>query len=156
MDIEIGYDIIAAGMGQGATFTPSEHEMIEDSLWLREVKALTQMDDLFLYRHRMHGTYVLSGWLVEPSELGRGVMCEVETMSDHPDRCPSDRPTIEYLRMRFRHRNRDKEKRSLGAFLRRQEEKRLAQEKVVGDQMVEEMVDALSPWGQSMISMMGT
>lgn len=152
MDIEIGYDVSTAGMAQGTTFNPEDHQMIGDSLWLREVKKLTQMDDLFVYRHRVHGTYMLSGWLMKPNQLGPGVMCEVESMSDHPDSAPPDRPTIEYLRMRFRRRNRDKEKRALGAFLRRSEKQRMAEEKRVGDDMVAEMVDTLAPWGQSMVS----
>lgn len=65
--------------GDGLTYDPEQHEVLEDPPFLTGLKGRLgdKGRDLFIYRHREHNSFVLALWWKRP-ETGHGVMTEFE------------------------------------------------------------------------------
>jgi hypothetical protein len=60
------------------------HEVLPDGEWIRWARRLLERDDLFVYRHRENGTYMLCNWLFREPDIAN----EVHQLPGHPDRGP--------------------------------------------------------------------
>ena len=88
-------------------FDPAQHEMLDahgNGMFLGYLQRRTRRKDLFLYRHRKWGTFVLAEWVVKPGHgCPHGVMQEIEVMQGHPDHYddPHPPPDVQFLLARF-------------------------------------------------------
>ena len=73
------------------------HEILPDGEWIRYARRLTGIHDLFVYRHREEGTFVLSKWTWSPAETDRPLALEIHVMARHPDQPGSGRPVGDRL-----------------------------------------------------------
>lgn len=48
----------------GHVIDPARHEVLRDGDYIRELRRKTNIRTLFLYRHRIHKTFVLCSWVV--------------------------------------------------------------------------------------------
>lgn len=99
-DVEILHDPVQAAYasGAGTIYDRSRHEVLNDPPWLESVKREFERPQLFQYRHRDTGNFVLASWMFHPKDgKGPGLFIELEA---YPDR--ETFPTRDYLRMRFR------------------------------------------------------
>ncbi len=97
MNIEMIYDPIEVAVGTGLLMD-ERHEICPESDWLRAVKRTTGRDDLFVYRHKEVGTFVLAQWVYNEEDHGFRVCIELETMAKAPDR--GGWIDLEYIKMR--------------------------------------------------------
>ena len=81
-DIEIVYDPKVA---MGGLELGEDHELWPDGDWIRYARRLTGIQDLFVYRHRREGTWVLAKWLYKPSECTTPTCLELTSMTLPPD-----------------------------------------------------------------------
>jgi hypothetical protein len=98
-EIEITYDpkMNIGGLGLG-----EEHEIWPDGDWIRYARKLTGIKDLFVYRHKLAGTWVLCKWLYPPTSTDSPVALELATMSLPPDTAGSGRLVGDALKRRCR------------------------------------------------------
>jgi hypothetical protein len=61
-----------------------EHEILGSFHWLEWLKRRTGNDRLFVYRHRVLGSFVLAVWAWDPSETTSPVAVELETFHADP------------------------------------------------------------------------
>lgn len=103
MDIQVVFDPRLYAASKGLAFDPEFHELLPDGNWVRWARRVSEMETLFVYRHRVTGSYVLASWLFEPTErTGRGGVCiELETKEIHPDEDAEDWDYT-FLQMRLR------------------------------------------------------
>jgi len=85
MEMEIVYDPIAAAVESGLLINEN-HELLPDGEWIRFARRVTKHPELFIYRHKLTGKFVLAGWVYDPKEWGIGVATELHTMDIPPDR----------------------------------------------------------------------
>ena len=85
MNIEMIYDPIEVAIGTGLMMD-ERHEVCPESEWLRAVKRTTGRKDLFVYRHKEIGSFVLAQWVYNEEDHGFRVCIELETMPKAPDR----------------------------------------------------------------------
>jgi len=97
MNIEMIYDPIEVAVGTGLLMD-ERHEICPESDYLRAVKRVTGRDDLFVYRHKEIGSFVLAQWVYTEEEHGFRVCIELETMPKAPDR--GGWVDLEYIKMR--------------------------------------------------------
>jgi hypothetical protein len=97
------------------------HEMLSDSYpWLVTLREVLGAQDLFVYRHRFHGTFVLCQWIFKDV----GTFNELEVFHDDPKAMwPVDLPPPEIMKafhygMEEAHKDRMKARRD---FLAREE-----------------------------------
>ena len=76
--IEIVRDEIAELAESGFLIDPSRHHVIRDCPYADFLNRMSKRDDLFIYHHLEHGTYVLCSWLV------KGLSCVELTVFDTP------------------------------------------------------------------------
>ena len=101
MDIEIIFDPISHALDLGLVINEN-HEILPDGEWVSWCKRISGIDDLFVYRHKEAGTFVLSKWIYHPKKDGIGIAMELEIMSDHPDKYPVDLPSAHSMRNRLK------------------------------------------------------
>lgn len=99
--MEITFDPIYHAVGMGIMIG-EDHEILPDGEWILWCKRVSGIDDLFLYHHKMAGTFVLAKWIYSPQKDGIGIAMELEVMSDHPDKYPHDLPTAQHIRNRLK------------------------------------------------------
>jgi hypothetical protein len=75
----------------GLRIDPSRHEVQPVGYWLRGVKERFPKADLFVYRHRETGRFILCQWIMRHGD--GGVARELIGMSGPPDHHPADLPT---------------------------------------------------------------
>lgn len=67
----------------GLTLNPEEHEILpHPGGWVSSLNREFSREDLMLYRHKVHGTFVLGVWW----DKSKGIICEFFALKDHPDR----------------------------------------------------------------------
>lgn len=100
----------------GCSFNPGQHEIIPNSLWVSSMRNRTGFNDLTLYRHRVHKSFILFIWYYPPEKdpEGVGLMCELFILPGHPDRpdtwdrrqgapqAPGTLPTWEQIKERLK------------------------------------------------------
>ena len=92
-DFEVTFDELTEHIENGMVMG-FRHEILPDGEWIRAVRRATRRDDLYVYRHRVHGKFILCQMLHwEPR-----VCVELESMALPPDR--GGWLPLEYLRMR--------------------------------------------------------
>jgi hypothetical protein len=75
--IQIGFDPHAVACEEFLVLD-ERHQILEDPEWLRSFKRRLENKDLFVYRHKETGRFVLCHWLYKPSEVMRAVAQELE------------------------------------------------------------------------------
>lgn len=69
----------------GSPFNPDRHEVVE-CIWVAGARHKTGQPDLFVYRHKIKGSFVLAKWLRKPmAEGGAGLMVELKVLGGQPD-----------------------------------------------------------------------
>tara|TARA_Y100001973_G_C5176598_1_gene322345 strand:+ start:746 stop:1300 length:555 start_codon:yes stop_codon:yes gene_type:complete len=101
MDMEITFDPREHAIGMGIMIGEN-HELLPDGEWVSWCKRISGIKDLFLYRHREVGSFVLAKWIYNPKKDGIGIAMELEVMSDHPDKYPHDLPSPHNMRNRLK------------------------------------------------------
>lgn len=81
-EIEIVHDPKGA---MGGLQLGEDHELWPDGDWIRYARRKTGIADLFVYRHRREGTWVLCKWLFKPGETTTPTCLELSTMRYAPD-----------------------------------------------------------------------
>lgn len=81
-EIEIVYD---PKLAMGGLELGEDHELWPDGEWIRYARRLTGIKDLFVYRHRREGTWVLCKWLYKPGECTTPTCLELTSMTLPPD-----------------------------------------------------------------------
>jgi hypothetical protein len=81
-EIEIVHD---PKMSMGGLALGEDHELWPDGDWIRYARKLTGIKDLFVYRHRREGTWVLCKWLWGPWESTNPTCLELTSMPLPPD-----------------------------------------------------------------------
>lgn len=97
-DIEIMYDPRAHAAGSGLVLG-EDHEILPDTDWILWARRFSGIDDLFVYFHKLQGTFVFSKWLYHPEKDGVGIVMELEAFNAPPNWYP---PTREWMRDRLR------------------------------------------------------
>lgn len=93
MEVTITYDPIEAAIEQGCCpYNPERHELLTDSDWIRSLREAVRLPELFVYRHRLTGNFILAGWV-----LPRRAFIELECFTG-----PHDRPSFDLLHRRLR------------------------------------------------------
>jgi hypothetical protein len=100
-DIEIIFDHKWEASGAGLVMNEN-HEVCPDGEWIRYARRLTGIKDLFVYHHKLEGTWVLCKWLYKPSETDSPVALELATMPLPPDMPGSGRLVGDALKYRLR------------------------------------------------------
>ena len=85
MEFEVTYDPIADAVESGLLIN-DDHELLPDGEWIRFARRVTKHPELFIYRHKLTGNFVLAGWVYNPKEDGIGVATELHVMETPPDR----------------------------------------------------------------------
>ena len=98
-EIEIVHDPKQA---MGGLELGENHELWPDGEWIRYARRLTGIKDLFVYRHRREGTWVLCKWLWKPSESTTPTCLELATMTLPPDMPGSGRLVGDALKNRVK------------------------------------------------------
>ena len=75
-----------------------EHEILPDSEWVLWARRFSGIKDLFVYFHKIQGTFVLSKWLYHPKIDGIGILLELEAFPTPPNWHP---PTQDWVRNRL-------------------------------------------------------
>ena len=98
-EIEIIYDpkFAVGGLEMG-----EDHEVCPDGEWIRYARRVTGIRDLFVYRHKREGTWVLCKWLYPPTSTDSPCALELATMSLPPDMPGSGRLVGDSLKRRCR------------------------------------------------------
>lgn len=88
--------------GGNICFLPDQHHLV-DSLWVIGVRNRLLNDNLFVYLHKVHHSYVLAEWKLKPGDEGTpGVMLELLTFDSNPDELDEKQlPTDDVLRRRL-------------------------------------------------------
>lgn len=81
MDIEMIHDP-RAHAAEVHLVMDERHEVLPDGEWIRWARRIVGRDDLFVYRHRELGTYMLCNWLFREPDICN----EVHKLPGHPDR----------------------------------------------------------------------
>ena len=97
-DIEIMYDPRAHAAGSGLVLG-EDHEILPDTDWILWARRFSGVNDLFVYFHKLQGTFVLAKWLYHPERDGVGIVMELEAFNAPPNWYP---PTREWMRDRLR------------------------------------------------------
>lgn len=97
-EIEITFDARAHAAGLGLVLNEN-HEILPDSEWILWARRFSGVEDLFVYHHKIEGTFVLSKWLYHPERDGIGIVMELEAFDYPPNWYP---PTQEWVRNRLR------------------------------------------------------
>lgn len=77
------------------------HQILPDPEWLLWLKRRIGRSDLFLYRHKETGRFVICAWLFGPKEVQVPVAQELEGFEDPTDGWPSDLMGPEVLAARL-------------------------------------------------------
>ncbi len=96
-EIEIMFDPRAHAAGMGLTLG-EDHEILPDSEWILWARRFSGIEDLFVYHHKVAGTFVLAKWLYHPERDGVGIVMELEAFPTPPNWHP---PTQQWLRDRL-------------------------------------------------------
>ena len=98
-EIEIIYDpkLAVGGLEMG-----EDHELCADGEWIRYARRVTGIRDLFVYRHKREGTWVLCKWLYPPTSTDSPCALELATMALPPDMPGSGRLVGAALKRRCR------------------------------------------------------
>jgi hypothetical protein len=80
-EIEILRDPIEEFLESGLLMD-ERHEVLPDGEWIRAVRRRTGREDLFVYRHREVGSFVLAQWMSKDPRI----CLELESMQKAPDR----------------------------------------------------------------------
>lgn len=99
LEMEIIYDPLEAAIGSGLAMDDM-HEILPDGDWIHFIRRETKRDDLFIYRHKFTGKFVLAGWVYKPGEIGVPVCTELDTMDLPPDR--GGWLSLDYVKARVR------------------------------------------------------
>ena len=97
-DIEIVFDPRANALGSGISLNEN-HEIMPDSEWILWARRFSGIKDLFQYRHKETGNFVLAKWLYHPDTDGVAIAMELEAFEQPLDWFP---PTQEWVRSRLR------------------------------------------------------
>lgn len=97
-EIEIIFDAKAHAAELGIVLS-KDHEILPDSEWILWARRFSGIDDLFVYHHKLAGTFVLSKWIYHPKKDGVGILMELEAFDSPPNWHP---PTQEWMRERLR------------------------------------------------------
>ena len=97
-EIEILFDPRAHAAGMGLTLNEG-HEILPDSEWVLWAQRFSGIKDLFVYRHKMQESFVLSKWMYHPVKDGIGIVLELEAFPSPPNWHP---PTQDWVRRRLR------------------------------------------------------
>lgn len=81
MNIEMIHDPRAHAM-EVHLVMDDRHEVQPDGEWIRWARRVVGRDDLFVYRHKELGTYMLANWLFREPD----VCNEIHKLPGHPDR----------------------------------------------------------------------
>lgn len=100
-DIEIVFDHKWEAAGGGLALG-EDHEVCPDGEWVRYARRLTGIKDLFVYRHKREGSWVLCKWLYPPSQTDSPIALELATMPLPPDMPGSGRLVGDALKRRLR------------------------------------------------------
>lgn len=68
----------------GTVWDPAQHELV-DCLWVASLRNRLLNQSLFVYRHRIHGSYVLASWTQKPAPGVQAAMMELEVFPKSPD-----------------------------------------------------------------------
>ena len=85
MEFEVTYDPIEDAVESGLLIN-DDHELLPDGEWIRFARRVTKHPELFIYRHKLTGNFVLAGWIYNEKEHGIAVATELHTMETPPDR----------------------------------------------------------------------
>lgn len=81
IDFEVTWDLKTVD-AETRLLMDRRHELLEDGEWIQFARRTVGRDDLYVYRHREHGTYVLVQMLWwEPR-----IASEIQVLPGHPDR----------------------------------------------------------------------
>ena len=97
-DIEITFDPRAHALGSGIELNEN-HEIMPDGEFILWARRFSGVQDLFQYRHKQTGNFVLAKWIYNPKEDGIGVIMELEAFDRPLDWNP---PSQEWVRQRLR------------------------------------------------------
>ena len=98
MKIEIVFDPVCHAAEYGMVLG-EDHEILPDGEWIRWARRFSGIEDLFVYRHKKTGNFVLSKWIYHPERDGVGIVMELEAFPAPLDWFP---PTQEWFRNRIR------------------------------------------------------
>lgn len=91
MDIEV----IERWADRGLEIDPSRHEIQGNGGWIETMRRELEYPELFLYRHKVTGNFVLAAWLEKPKRCLELVCYEI-----HPALSTDPKAGVEYLRRR--------------------------------------------------------
>jgi len=156
VELDIRRDPVSDALEGGCLLVGPEHQLLGDFYWLDWCKAVSGLDNLFVFRHRGTGRFEVGVWAFSPRQVQVGVFQELEGFSapPHVGMWPSDllvpsvmqarlKPMdaeLERLRKRVIEKKRDEER------LREENmrEKRIAAQRLKGAGMEKEAHDVLS------------
>lgn len=97
--------------GTGSVYTPERHYILEHNHWFESVKRAVRdrgyswWKDLFFFRNRWSGAYVVAMWTVPPNTgMGPGIFEPIEAINGHPNHDDGGEapPSVEYMLDRLR------------------------------------------------------
>jgi len=98
MKIEIMFDPVCHA-AESHLCLNENHEILPDGEFIHWAKRFSGIDDIFQYRHKVTGNFVLAKWIYHPEKDGIGIAMELEAFEQPLDWRP---PTQEWVRNRIK------------------------------------------------------